>query len=75
VPTFRNIGADVHAEKSALLGGKLVATGETFEVPGDLAEELIDGYVVGTGDNARVWPKAQWELVKSAATSASVKEN
>lgn len=75
MPTFRNIGAAVHVERSALMGGPVVATGETFEVPGDVTEDLGDGYVVGTGDDARVWPKAQWELVKSAAKAASVKEN
>lgn len=74
MPTFRNIGADVHAEKSALYGGQLVASGETFEVSGEVTEEIVDGYVVGSGDNARIWPKAQWELVK-AAKAASVKEN
>lgn len=71
---FKNVGADVFAFKRADLGGTLVASGDVVEVAGDLTEELTDGYVVGEGDHARVWPKAQWELVKSAAKSASVKE-
>lgn len=70
MPTFKNIGPDVHVEKSALMGGALVASGETFETPGQVTEELADGYVVGSGDNARVWPKAQWVLDKPAAKSA-----
>lgn len=72
---FRNIGPDVHVERPAAFGGALVATGDTVEFLGDVTQELPDGYVVGEGDNARVLPKAQWELVKSAGKSASAKES
>jgi hypothetical protein len=70
VPKFKNVGLDVHAQKNALAGGPLVASGEVFEVDGEVTAELDDGYVVGSGDDARVWPKAQWELVKSVAKVA-----
>lgn len=75
MPTFRNIGPDVNVERPAAYGGTLVPTGATAEFLGEVTAELSDGYVVGEGDNARVLPKAQWELVKSAGKSASVKEN
>jgi hypothetical protein len=75
VPTFRNIGPDVYAEKRVDNGGALVATGESFEIPGETVQELDDGYLVGKGDDARVWPKSQWELVKATGKSTSVKEN
>jgi hypothetical protein len=32
------------------------------EVDGEVSEELDDAYVVGTGPDARAWPKALWEL-------------
>lgn len=72
---FKNVGLDVHVERRADLGGQMVASGEVVDVNGDLTAELEDGYVVGDGDNARIWPKAQWELVKAAKAAASVKEN
>lgn len=72
---FRNVGPDVHAVKRADLGGQLVETGSDFEVVGEVAEETEDAYIVGSGDNARAWPKAQWELVKPSAKAALVKEN
>lgn len=72
MPKFKNVGSDVHAMKRADLGGRLVETGAEFEVAGDVTEETPDAYIVGSGDNARAWPKAQWELAKPAK---SVKEN
>lgn len=71
---FKNVGLDVHAQKRADLGGQLVEAGGVFEVDGEVATETEDAYIVGDGDDARAWPKAQWELVKPAAKAASVKE-
>jgi hypothetical protein len=48
-----------------------VEPGDVVEAPGVLGEELVDAYVVGTGDDARAWPKALWELDKAAAPAAS----
>jgi hypothetical protein len=70
---FKNVGPDVHAQKRADLGGRLVESNSTFDVDGEVSSETEDAYIVGDGDNARAWPKAQWELVKPAAKT--VKEN
>lgn len=72
---FKNIGQGVHAIKRADLGGPLIEATSTIEVDGTISSETEDAYIVGEGDNARAWPKSQWELVKSAAKSASAKEN
>lgn len=74
MPKFKNVGADVHAVKRADLGGELVVSGAYFEVGGEVSDETDDAYIVGSGDDARAWPKAQWELVKTAAKTASAKE-
>lgn len=71
---FKNVGPDVNALKRADLGGPLVETNGLLEIDGEITEETPDAYIVGDGDNARAWPKAQWELVKPAAKAASVKE-
>lgn len=73
---FKNVGDAIHAQKRADRGGELVETGGVFEVDGELAEETPDAYLVGTGDDARAWPKAQWELVadKTAKTVAKDKD-
>lgn len=42
-----------------------VAAGQVINVPGDLATESPeDAFLVGAGDDARMWPKAHWELVQ-----------
>lgn len=48
-----------------------------IEVPGDVAEETEDAYIVGVGDEARAWSKTLWALVdtkKPAAKSAPAVE-
>lgn len=56
-----------------------VNPGQVILVPGELAKEqsIEDAYIVGEGDEARVWAKSQWELVKDEkpAAKAPVKEN
>jgi len=55
-----------------------VEPGQEIEVPGDLAKDQpqSDAYVIGDGDQARAWAKAQWELVDNKpAKAAPVKEN
>lgn len=48
-----------------------VAAGAEIEVPGDLAAETADSYVVGVGDEARSWSKALWALVVPATPAAA----
>lgn len=63
-----NIGAPVHLFKpGADLDSLLVERGQVVEVPGAVAAELDDAYVIGDGDNARAWPMAQWELEQPTA--------
>jgi hypothetical protein len=39
-----------------------VAPGDVVDVPGELApEQPDDAFLVGEGDDARLWPKALWE--------------
>lgn len=55
-----------------------VEPGDLILVPGDLAKEQPqdDAYIVGEGDGARAWAKAQWELVEDKpAKAAPVKES
>lgn len=74
---FKNVGPyRVDVFKPAELGGKQVDAGDVLEVDGTVTEELDDAYLVGEGGAARLWPKAQWELVTPAAKAArSDKEN
>jgi hypothetical protein len=39
-----------------------VEPGDVIDVPGDVvADSPDDAFVIGTGDEARAWPKALWE--------------
>lgn len=76
---FKNVGPDkVDVFKPAELGGRQVDVGDVLEVDAVLTEELEDAYLTGEDGDARLWPKARWELVtdKPAAKSAKAdKEN
>lgn len=75
---FTNVGPAVHAYQSSLKAGSLfVNSGQVIEVPGDLApEQPADAYQVGTGDDARLWPHAQWSLEdKPVKAAPATKEN
>lgn len=50
-----------------------VAAGGEVEIPGDVAAETEDAYIVGEGGNARAWSKVLWALVTPAAKAG--KEN
>lgn len=39
----------------------MVPAGETLEVAGEVSD-AGDAYLAGSGDNARLYPKAQWAL-------------
>lgn len=51
-----------------------IAAGAEIEIPGEVAGETADAYVVGVGDEARAWPKALWALVTPAAVKAASEE-
>lgn len=76
---FTNVGPAVHAYQRAIHPDSLlVESGQVIEVPGDLApEQPADAYQVGTGDDARLWPHAQWSLVEDKPVKAApaTKEN
>lgn len=65
MPRFKNkTGDELHMQHAE---GPTVGPGEVVQVDGDVVEEIDDAYIVGTGDDARAWPKATWELLKEAA--------
>lgn len=81
MPDFVNIGSapvDVYAPEGHP-DTLHVDPGQTITVPGELAaEQAVDAYLVGEGDNARAWPHSQWRLAeppkpakKSDATAPS----
>lgn len=73
---FKNVGPyKVDVFKPAELGGRQVDAGAVLEVDGVVSEEIDDAYLVGEGGAARLWPKAQWELVKDAKSVKVDKEN
>jgi hypothetical protein len=39
--------------------------GEIVEVRGDITDETDDAFIVGSGDDARAWPKSLWRVTKS----------
>lgn len=52
-----------------------VEPGDVIDVPGDLApDQPDDAYVIGTGDDARAWPKALWDLADAPAAPAAAEE-
>lgn len=56
-------------DASVLFGDKVVEADAVIEVDGDLDEELPDGFLIGTGDDARIYPKSQWSVVGGATPS------
>lgn len=61
---FKNISGDeLYLQRAE---GPLIGPGEVVDVDGDVTEEISDAYIVGTGDQARAWPKATWEFVPAA---------
>lgn len=49
-----------------------VESGQVISVPGDLAaEQPDDAYLVGEGDDARLWPHSQWRLSRQQDTPTS----
>lgn len=69
---LKNItGADLAAYKPAEEPGSvLVPAGQMLEVRGNVVEQE-DAYLVGTGADARLFPKAVWQLVKEAERPSS----
>lgn len=65
---FKNIGeAPVHVFSPAGFPSSFLAEpDQIIEVPGEVAEETDDAYILGEDGHARAWPKAQW-LVTSKA--------
>lgn len=48
-----------------------VLPGQTITAPGELADEQPeDAYLIGTGDDARLWPKSQWQLKEAPKAPA-----
>lgn len=79
MPRFTNVGPAVHVYRPAGdTASLLVESGQIIEAAGDLApEQPVDAYQVGEGDDARLWPHAQWSLVedKPAKAVPATKEN
>lgn len=76
---FRNITGDALAvfKPAEVRGARIVDADAIVEVDGDVTERLDDAYIVGSGDDARAWPTALWELVDDKAdkkASNAVKE-
>lgn len=61
---FKNISGDPRRVGRA--DGPIVGAGDVTAINGDVTEELDDAYIVGSGDDARAWPKVTWELVSEA---------
>lgn len=77
MPKFRLAEGHGDVDLFQIAGGPdsfRVTAGSFVEVPGDIAEETEDAYIVGAGDDARAWPKAMWSIDKPAATAATPKE-
>jgi hypothetical protein len=78
VAKFRNITGDALAvyKPAEVRGARIVDADAVIEVDGDVVSQDGDAYTVGEGDNARLWPKALWELVDNKAVSkaSNVKE-
>ncbi len=65
---FKNVGPEVNLNSPAgFPTSLLVAEGGFVEVPGEVAEETDDAYIVGEDGAARAWPKAQWLDTSKAA--------
>lgn len=64
---FKNISGEDRRVGRA--DGRLVETGSVTAAVGDVTEETGDAYIVGSGDEARAWPKATWELVPEPKSS------
>jgi hypothetical protein len=79
MPRFTNVGPTVHVYRTPEKAGSLlVNAGQIIEVAGALAvEQPADAYQVGEGDDARLWPHAQWSLVEDKPVKAApaTKEN
>lgn len=65
MPDLVNIGpaaVDVYAP-SGHPDSLHVEPGQTITVPGELAEQQpVDAIVIGSGDDARAWPRSQWDM-------------
>lgn len=61
---LRNTGAS-----PVLFDDRVVEPDAVIEVSGDLDEELPDAYLIGKGDDARIYPKSQWSVVGGATPS------
>lgn len=64
MPDFVNVGGPVDVYSTSGYPDSLhVETGQTVTVPGDLAaEQPADAYLIGEGDDARLWPHSRWQL-------------
>ncbi|WP_084963754.1 hypothetical protein [Thermoactinospora rubra] len=58
---FKNVSGE--DRRVGRVDGPLVKADEVATVDGEVTEELEDAYVVGSGDEARAWPKATWLLL------------
>lgn len=48
-------------------GAYNLEAGGTVEILDEITEETDDAYIVGTGEDARSWPKTVWSVTKSDA--------
>lgn len=69
MPDLVNVGDAVDVYAPSRSSDSLpVETGQTITVPGELAaEQPDDAYLIGEGDDARLWPHSRWQLATPPA--------
>lgn len=72
MPRLRNIsGADMAVfYPPGTPNSMAVKSGEYLEIKGE-PKELADAWQVGDGDDARLYPKALWQIEKGAKTKSA----
>jgi hypothetical protein len=61
--SLRNKSGEPQHLGNPALGSRLVDVDEVIHVEGDLApakQQPDDAYLIGSGDDARLWPKSVW---------------
>lgn len=62
---FKNISGDeLHLNRPE---GPPIKPDQIVEVDGEVTEEIEDAYIVGSGEDARAWPKATWRVTSKTA--------
>lgn len=69
---FKNVGGDVVSlyYPAGHPGALRVEADQIVEVPGSVSAETDDAYIVGEGDGARAFGKAQWQATSKSTHGA-----